>query len=309
MKLSRNNQSGFPGRKCFFVMSSLTLMAAGAPYGTELATLDSTAPQEVTETRWAFEVASVKPSKSVDNTRGGLFSAGGRYSAAGIPLRSVIISAYEIDPVRLSGGPEWLDSQGFDIDAKAEAGSIAAGALDRDRLHRLHLMLQALLHDRFQLIVHRETKQGPIYELVVAKGGFKLQALKDVDCEVLNRTVENPGCGDFTRSSRNGSLTGPKVEMRDVAWMLPMLMDRPVTDKTGIAGYFNIDLRWTIRTDSGIEVTDGRQAGRDRKEVGPAFQGLTIFAALEQQLGLKLEAKRGPIEIVVIDRVERPSGN
>jgi len=295
MKLVRNDQSGFPGRKCFFVLSSLVLMAAG--------------PQEVTETRWAFEAASVKPSKSVDNTRGGLFSPGGRYSAIGIPLRTVIISAYEIDPVRLSGGPDWLDSQGFDIDAKAEAGAIAPGALDRGRLHRLHLMLQTLLRDRFHLMVHRETKQGPIYELLVAKRGFKLHALQGVECEVPNPTVAAPGCGDFTKSSRNGSLTGPKVEMRDLAGRLPMLMDRPVTDKTGIAGYFNIDLRWTIRTGSEMEVADGLEAGPDRREVGMTAQGLTIFAALEQQLGLKLEATRGPIEIVVIDHVERPSGN
>jgi uncharacterized protein (TIGR03435 family) len=192
MEFLRNDQSGFPRRECLLVMSSLTLMAAGAP-------------QEVTEPRWAFEVASVKASKSVDNTRGGLFSPGGRYSAAGIPLRSVIIAAFEIDPVRLSGGPEWLESQGFDIDAKAEAGSIAAGALDRRRLHRLHLMLQTLLRDRFQLTIHRETKQGPIYELTVAKGGFKLHALEGVDCEVLNPTVANPGCVDFTETSRNSS--------------------------------------------------------------------------------------------------------
>jgi uncharacterized protein (TIGR03435 family) len=85
------------------------------------------------------------------------------------------------------------------------------------------------------------------------------------------------------------------------------LMDRPVVDKTGIDGYFDINLHWTIRTDSELEVTDGREAGPDRREVGPA-SGLTIFAALEQQLGLKLEAKRGPIEMVVVDRVERPSG-
>jgi uncharacterized protein (TIGR03435 family) len=130
-----------------------------------------------------------------------------------------------------------------------------------------------------------------------------------VDCEVLDPTVANPGCGDFTSSSRNGSLIGPKVEIRDVAEMLPRLMDRAVADKTGIDGYFNIDLRWTIRTGSEMEVTEGREAGPDRREVGPAAQGLTIFSALEQQLGLKLEAKRGPIEIVVIDHVEMPSGN
>jgi uncharacterized protein (TIGR03435 family) len=308
MKLFRNDQSGFLCRKCLFVMSLLSLMAADAAHGKELTALDSTAPQEVTAPQWAFEVASVKPSKSVDNTRGGLFSPGGRYSAAGIPLRAVIIAAYEIDPVRLSGGPDWLDSEGFDIVAKAEAGAIAPGALDRGRLHRLHLMLQTLLRDRFQLTIHRETKQGPIYELV-AKGGFKLHALKGVNCEVLNPTAANPGCGDFTSSSRNGSLIGPKVEIRDVAWMLPRLMDPVVVDKTGIDGYFDIDLRWTIRTGSDVEVADGREAGPDRREVGITAQGLTIFAALEQQLGLKLEATRGPIEIVVIDHVERPSGN
>jgi uncharacterized protein (TIGR03435 family) len=319
MEFFRNNQSVFPDAKRLSVMSLLTLLAAGMiclpangrpSYRTQLVpALDTTAPQEVTEPQWAFEVASVKPSKSVDPTRGGLFSPGGRYSAAGIPLRIVVITAYEIDPVRLSGGPDWLDSQGFDIDAKTEAAAIAPGALDRGRLHRLHLMLQALLRDRFKLTVHRETKQGPIYELVVAKGGFELQALKDVDCEVLNPTVENPGCGDFTSSSRNGSLIGPKVEIRDVAWMLPRLMGRPVTDKTGIAGYFNINLRWTIRSGSEMEATERREARPDRQEVRPAAQSLTIFEALEQQLGLRLEAKQGPIEILVIDHVERPSGN
>jgi len=297
MELFRNNQFGFSGRTPLSILPLLTLL-----------TVAPALPQDAAPPRWTFEVASVKPSRSVDRTRGGRFFPGGRYFASAIPLRFVIIAAYEIAPVLLSGGPDWLDSEGFDIDAKAEAGVIAPGALDRVRLHRLHLMLQTLLQDRFRWTVHRETKEGPIYDLVVAKNGSKLQALKSVDCEVLNPTVANPGCGDFTQVSRNGALIGPKVEMRDVVEMLSWLMSRPVVDKTGIGGYFDINLKWTIRTDSELEVTDGREAGPDRREVGPA-QGLTIFAAMEQQLGLKLEAKRGPIEIVVVDRVERPSGN
>jgi uncharacterized protein (TIGR03435 family) len=261
------------------------------------------APQEPMEPRFAFEVASVKPSKSVDPSRGGRFFPGGRYSASGIRLRSVIISAYEIDPVRLTGGPDWLDSRGFDIDAKAVAGAIAPGALDRARLHRLHLMLQALLQDRFQLTVHRETKEGPVYELAIAKGGFRLHALTSLDCEVLSPTVARPGCGNFTNTSRNGALIGPQVEIRDVAEMLPRLLDRPVVDKTGLRGYFNIDLQWDIRTDF------EREDGPERREAAPVSRGITIFTALEQQLGLRPEAKRGPIEIVVIDRVEKPSAN
>jgi uncharacterized protein (TIGR03435 family) len=297
MELFRNNQFDFLGRTRLSILPLLILLTAAPAL-----------PQNVATPRLAFEIASVKPSKSVDPTRGGRFFPGGRYSASGIPLRIVILTAYEIDPVRLTGGPDWLNSEGFDIDAKAEAGAIARGALDRVRLHRLHLMLQSLLEDRFQLTVHRETKKGPVYELAIAKGGFKLHALTSVDCEVLNPTVANPGCGNFTESSRNGVLVGPQVEMRDMAEMLPRLMDRPVVDKTGIRGYFDINLRWTIRTDSELEVTGGREPGPDRREAGPA-QGLTIFAALDQQLGLKLEPKRGPIEIVVVDRVERPSGN
>ncbi|HKE25001.1 MAG TPA: TIGR03435 family protein [Bryobacteraceae bacterium] len=258
--------------------------------------------------RLVFETASVKASKSVDQTRGGLFSPGGRYEAVGIPLRSVILTAYEIPPVQLIGGPAWLDTDGFDISARAEAGSVAPGLLDRSNLHRLHLMLRSLLEDRFRLSVHRETKQGPLYELVVAKAGFKLQALKDADCKVANPGTDL-GCGDFTKTSRNGSLAGPRVKISDVAEMLPRLLDRPVIDKTRIEGYFNLDLRWTVRTDAALDVDSSREDRRDQRQAVVDGSDLTIFAALEQQLGLRLEAKKGPIEALIVDHVERPSAN
>lgn len=272
--------------------------------------LTGTASSQQAQRPLAFEVASVKPNKSLHPERGGLFSPGGRYDAVGIPLRYIILAAYEIPPIQLIGGLTWLDTEGFDISARAEAGSVASGPPDPPSLHRLHLMLRTLLEDRFRLSIHRETRQGPLYELVVARGGFKLQALKDVDCSVVNPPDTNLGCGDFTEASRNGSLAGPRVRISDVAEVLPLLLDLPVTDRTHINGYFNIDLRWTVRTDATLNARDSNREGRpDQPQAGVDRGDLTIYAALEQQLGLKLEAKKGPIEILVVDRVERPSAN
>jgi len=277
--------------------------------------LTGTASSQRAEPRLAFEIASVKPSKSFYPERGGLFSSGGRYEAIGISLKSVILQAYEIPPAQLIGGPSWLDSDGFDISAKAELGAVAPGLLDPSSLHRLHLMLRSLLEDRFRLSVHRETRQAPLSELVVAPGGFKLQTLKDVDCRVAHPPGTDLGCGAFTKSSRNGSLAGPKVRISDIAEMLSRMLARPVIDKTHIDGYFDLDLRWTVRAENSSESLEGPQpsehpeARRDQRPAGVDKGDLTIFVAMEQQLGLKLKEKKGPVEVLLVDRVEKPSAN
>lgn len=162
-------------------------------------------------------------------------------------------------------GPDWLASERFDIIAKTESGAPKPE------------MLAAVLEDRFKLAVHRETKEMTEYALVVAKGGSKL---KKVD----------PGEDDTT--SRRGHLTATRVSMNGLAHFLAgpnVRLGRPVVNKTGLDGVFDFNLDWIPE-------------GPERKD---ADAGPSIFTALQEQLGLKLETQKGPVEVLVVDHMER----
>jgi len=167
-------------------------------------------------------------------------------------------------------GPSWLDSERFDITAKTESGKPEPR------------MLQAVLAERFKLAVHRETKEQTLYELVVAKNGVKLKK-------------SDPGEDDMT--SRRGHLTATRASMQRLASFLGgpnVRLGRPVVDKTGLDGVFDFTLDWTPDSDA-------------EKSAGHAP---SIFVALQEQLGLRLEARKGPVEVLIVDHVERvPTDN
>jgi uncharacterized protein (TIGR03435 family) len=212
-----------------------------------------------------FEVASVKENKP--GGRGSYTrSTPGRFASHNATLRNIIMSAYElIQNPQLIGGPKWMDSARFEIEAKAP------GEADRPLIHR---MLQALLAERFKLEAHRETKEMPVFFLVVAKNGPRLRDPR--------RDQGPPPANDpAIRSMRVlGSVVG-------LTHMLSNLLDRPVIDKTGITGSHD----WPLEL---------------RREDVPEA---AVFAALEEQLGLKLEAATAPVDVVVIDHVDKPSAN
>jgi bla regulator protein BlaR1 len=228
-----------------------------------------------------FEVASIKLNKS--GARGGRFSTEtSGIVATNMPLRTFIKAAYGVQDYQLSGGPGWLDSERYDIAAKSE------GAVLDDKLL---LMLRALLEDRFKLTLHREKKELPGYALVIGKSGLKVHE------------VEHEG-KSWTRFGR-GSLNGHEVSMSALADALSGRLGRPVVDSTGIKGFFDVNLEWT---------PDQSQPRGPKESVEPVpaddgAGGPTIFTALQEQLGLKLEPRKGPVEILVIDRIEKPSEN
>jgi uncharacterized protein (TIGR03435 family) len=227
-----------------------------------------------------FEVASIKLNKS--GARGGRFSTEtSGIVATNMPLRTFIKAAYGVQDYQLSGGPGWLDSERYDIAAKSE------GAVLDDKLL---LMLRALLEDRFKLTLHREKKELPGYALVIGKSGLKVHE------------VEHEG-KSWTRFGR-GSLNGHEVSMPALADALSGRLGRPVVDSTGIKGFFDVNLEWT---------PDQSQPRGPKESVEPLpaddGDGPTIFTALQEQLGLKLEPRKGPVEILVIDRIEKPSEN
>lgn len=216
-----------------------------------------------------FEVASIKPTpRGSGNTAMG-FEPGGRFRATGAPLNALIQLAYGVKDFQVSGRPKWADSESYDVVAKPAAGV----TLNRDQLK---VAIQALLADRFKLKFHRETRDLPIYSLVVGKNGPK-----------LTKNIDAPGPEGTIRS---GQLKGSKISMSIFADMLAQLLDRAVRDDTGISGDFDVKLDWG----------PGQTADVD---------GPSIFTALQEQLGLKLNVRKGVVEILIIDSAERPSGN
>jgi uncharacterized protein (TIGR03435 family) len=204
--------------------------------------------------------------------------------------------------VPLSGGPAWISSQRYVINAKADATA------SQETMQGP--MLQALLEDRFKLKIHRETKEVPVFELTVAKGGPRLAPSKEESCTPAD-PARPPGpppqgkwppCGVLTMLTKGPNAT---LEPRGITLdafaknMLPTLLDRLVINKTGIAGLFDIHLEFAVD-----ESTPGlRLAPSDQP---PAA---SIFTAIQEQLGLKLESAKGPGEFLIIDSVERPSEN
>jgi uncharacterized protein (TIGR03435 family) len=260
-----------------------------------------------------FEVASIKPTPpggegSFIGTKGP-----GRFDAENTPIRALIAEAYGVKTFEIYGAPGWLASDKYDISAKAEAGpgaKLSADALRAD----LRLRLQTLLEDRCALKVHRETKELPVYALTIAKGGVKVKPPNCVTFDINNRPPPPaPGeprpafCGNMggRRDGVNSTLNATGIAMKDLTRWLSNTTSRTVIDKTGYTETFNLSLEWT---------PDGalRPAPSDdpaKPAASPDTVGPSIFTALQEQLGLKLESTKGPVEVLVIDHVEKPSAN
>ena len=215
-----------------------------------------------------FEVASVKPQAPGD-TRGSIGPSPGSFIANGIPLKILIEIAYHVKDYQISGGPEWIGTDHWDVSAKAPAGFIPTG-------QQMQPMLQALLADRFHLKLHRRNQELPAFALVVGRSGPKLTVSTSADPRI---------------SIGHGIFTGQKIDMAGLADALAMESDRTIVDRTGLAGQFDVTLKWTP----------------DAADSDPA--AISLFTAIQEQLGLKLEATKAPVEVLVIDGVQKASEN
>jgi len=228
-------------------------------------------------------------------------------------LRQLILSAYGVQDYQISGDPPWLGSGHYDIQAKAQ-GHISVKQMEGP-------MLRTLLEDRFKLTLHRETRQLPVYELTVVKGGLKLQGSKEGACTPYSADSPPPAsapgaprpifCG-FPRlgaAGLNRTLEGAGVSMAELASSLSRSeLRRTVIDRTGLTGAFDVHLKWIVDAPAGVAgpgLSDGSGAALPPENL----TGPSIFTALQEELGLKLESTKGPVEVLVIDRVEKPSAN
>jgi len=271
------------------------------------------APMSTLPTSASFEVASIKPNHSGER-RFFVSWQPGRFNATGMTLKFLITMAYDVKEFQVSGGPGWVNSERYDIDAK-EPDSIAQelDKLPREQWQPLaDSMLQSLLAERFQLKLTRGTKDMPAYALVVAKNGPKLQEAKPVDtpADAPNPPAGRPH-GPMIRMGR-GEVSGQGIALSFLASVLSQQLGRTVLDQTGLKGNYDLTLKWTPEQSEGMMLGGpGGPGGGPPPDGAPPGEasGPSIFTALQEQLGLKLEPTKAPAEVLTIDHVERPSEN
>lgn len=245
----------------------------------------------------SFDVASVKPSHS-----GGLILRVTPDGFSGhLPVKILIMYAYNVMNFQISGGTGWIDSERYDIEAKIDEATISAlkklpWEEESDQRRR---MMQSLLAERFKLKVSHSSKELPIYALVVAKNGPKLTK------SAASPAVSGNRDPNHTMSIRSGEITATRIPMSEFAEQLARHVGRNVVDKTGLEGIYDFTLHWTPEP-------QGLAAGPPDSQLPAApldSSGPSIFIALQEQLGLKLESQKGPVETLIIESVERPSEN
>lgn len=229
-----------------------------------------------------FDVASVKQNKNSEGVIRFAIQPGGRFAATDIPLKQLIRAAYTLQLYQIVDAPSWTESERFDITAVTdrelrEDTTWAPGG----KYALVQLMMQSLLADRFNFRAHFEERQGQVYALVIDE---KARAAKGL-------APAKPCGADCGMKIGSGTLRAPNVELPLLAELLSQLTGRPVTDATGLAGNFEINLRWT---------PESQEATADAP---------SLFTALPEQLGLRLDARRGPIRMLVVDSVDRPTAD
>lgn len=217
----------------------------------------------------AFEAASVKPNRSGSGSSSS-HTRTGLLQMTNVSLRSIITRAYRIKDYQLSG-PDWLRTERFDINAKPPSGSTE---------EQLMPMLQTMLAERFKLETHRETKDFPVYALVESKGGFRFKPVDPTGGTNMNSSNDDKG----------GELKSERITMSRLAEWISSRVDRPVLDMTGLTGAYTFGLKFSIESE---------------KNDSDTAKYPIVPLAIQEQLGLRLEKRTAPIEILVVDRAEK----
>ncbi len=264
-----------------------------------------------------FEVASIKPSKPGPSKPGPFLvgfqiARGAHFTVHGITPKMLVEEAYSVKDAQISQAPPWFNTDRYDIDAKPEEP--VGAAIDKlrpdDQKDKLMQMVQALLADRFKLAISHESKEMPIYAMVVAKGGPKMKVSDFKPPEHPEALPPMPSkSGDRAMRGRimmrPGNLTSTGIEMRMLADALSSFTGRPVIDKTNLSRRYEFTLQWTPDTPvAGMGAPGGPEA-----TPAPESNGPSLFTAIREQLGLRLESQKGPMDVLVITHAEKPSEN
>lgn len=252
----------------------------------------------------SFEVASIKSSAPDTREMFIQIQRGGGLRITNLTLKQVLAYGYDVRDFQISGGPPWINSDRYDIQARPEQATATAPddfrqMSDEQRKtadQQMRERVRTLLADRFQLAVHHDKKEAPVYALMVAKGGPKLK-----------ENTEPRGGRQGMGMRPGGQLSATAASVPMLANLLSNLMGRPVIDRTGLTAKYDFELRWT--PDPGQTLLPPGAPFPAVEAQPPDPNGPTIFTALQEQLGLRLESQKGPVDMIVIDHVEKPSEN
>jgi uncharacterized protein (TIGR03435 family) len=242
--------------------------------------------------RPSFEVASIKPGNSDDPSSGFFLQPGGRLTGSNVTLKRLISYAYDVRDHQIARGPSWIDSDMYTVEARPDSaftlppGPLPPGPPSPAQSAPIRMMMRSLLADRFNLSFHRESRELPVFDLALAKGGSKLKS-----------AAARQGLPDGLLHGGRGEVEGIAVPMWVVTFLLTQEVGRSVIDKTGLTGHYDFELKWTPETARRVESPDAL----------PELPSL--FTALQEQLGLRLESSKGPVDVLVIDRAEKPDAN
>jgi uncharacterized protein (TIGR03435 family) len=259
----------------------------------------------------AFDVASVKVNRSGDWRKSIGPAPGGRFLATNQTLRELMPFAYGLPQlaanIRIIGGPNWIDSDRFDIVAKTDGTPTPQD---------MGAMLRTLLKDRFQLSAHNETRELPIYTLVTTRSGadpgsrLRRSEVSEVECAARRAAIRRrepvppppPGQPPICGSGRTvpGRMTAVGWPMEQLVTAVTPFAGRVVLDRTGLNGLFDFDLEWTPDQLP-------RQPPDDSELLRIDPNGPSLFTALQEQLGLKLESTKGPVDVLIVDRADKPT--
>lgn len=283
-------------RRAILIACVLMAVAVSSAFGQGDVTRSGAAPQIANTVVKvpSYEITSVKPNKSIDCSWE-LTPTPDGFDAKCVTLLDLIRDAYgflKFTNDRILGAPDWAKSEKFDIAAKVDSSDVAE--LQKLNQDKRGLMLQAILADRFKMILHTETRERTVFALVIAKNGSKLKGA----------TPDDKG----TMRLGRGTLVGQGISTTSLTNMLMQqreLVGRTVLDKTGLSGKYEVTLQWTPDQNFG-QTFPGSAGGA---QTAADASGPSLFTAIQEQLGLKLESTKGPAEFLVIDHVETPSEN
>ena len=268
------------------LLNTLSLGVAQAP----AATAGAVGKQEAAAKLPEFDAVSIKQHQDRNDGMSWRTTPDG-FITVNCTLLNLIGSAYSIRGDLISGGPDWIRSSGFDVTAKVAGPEVEA--LKKLRGRQRADMLRPMLADRFGVKVHEESKILPLYELVVSKNGPKLKPSPPIPPDPDARPGDPP-ISRMTMSMGPGEWSGSHMTTGNIADNLAGIVGRTVLNKTGLTGQYEVNLKWS----------EEHGPANNDAETGPS-----IFTALQEQLGLRLEPGKGPTETLVIDHVEKPTGN
>jgi uncharacterized protein (TIGR03435 family) len=266
-----------------------------------------------------FEVATIKPVAEGDRVMM-MFTPDG-VSIKSVPMQMILREAFRTEDDHVFGAPPWVKSTRYDIEAKVSAEDVPK-LKDLKGEQRMEMLLP-LLVERFNLKYHHETRELPTYSLVVAKGGVKMKesapadpgpkdapkdaGAKDAPKEISADAPKAPPKGSRLMMTGPGHIESEGTEMKFLAHVLSQQLGKTVTDKTGLTGKYDYTLQWT--PDDATPMAGGAGGGPGHDDSGVQAGGPSLFTAVEEQLGLKIESTKGPVDVIVIDHLDSPSAN